>query len=319
MRRIFSLLCGMMLLCSVLLKSQTSATDSILHHWLEPQIVNSNKPVANTFYLWTTSAELDTCLRQNQLLRRVQFRICDEFFYADEIRYRAVKQNAPIANHLMSGERQRVLAAWPCYWATMSAWDRDYLQNQLVEVVLMDSSLIVSFFPDEKKSKVWRVHDLKGNELTLEQALQRKRHIAAVYMCNEEKLVFTHIRRTVYRTHDRNFFLCNESMIKSWHHATPGLQAKVQKDFDYLVLLNAWFEKPEHCAEQGSKGRVCYAAWTAQPATMQVSDLFFATQINASYLSVPANQETTKAIVEELRTRFRAQQRPCERFPAAQY
>ncbi len=295
--------------------AQGSATDSILRYWLRPQIVNNNLPVTNTFYFWTSSNELDSCLEQKRLLRTSVSDRFHEEMYVEELLKFGRKNNSPIVNHLLSGDRQRIREGWPCYWASMGAFIGDSTHNQLVQVILMDSSLIISFFPDERKSKMWKVHDLKGNELTMEQAMLRKRHIAAVLMCNDEKVRFPGPRRTVYHNHYRSFILCNEDMIKSWHHNVPGLQAKVLKDFDYLVLLNAWLEDYNNQAQQGKKGKVCYAAWTMSVSEMRISDLVFATRNGAGFLGEGVDQVYMMNTIEQLRTWFRKQKNPCERFP----
>lgn len=293
---------------------EPSSTDSILRNWLAPQTVYDHQPVARTFYFWTSFPDLDSSLEQNQLLRTSVSNDLDILKYKDNLLYHS-RDNEPIVNHLMSGERQRVRSVWTSYWQNINYDTAFPRRQQLVQVVLMDSSLIVSYFPDKKKSERWRVHDLRGNLITMENAMQRKRHIAAVFVSGDDKIVFTGPRRTVYREQYRSFFLCNEDMIKSWHHGVPGLQAKVMKDFDYLILLNAWFENPAHCAAHGPKGKTCSAAWTKLSAQMSVTEMFFATCRRAGYLEPNADQQETKKILEALRVRFQGQMMPCERFP----
>lgn len=296
--------------------SEGSSTDSILRYWLSARVVNDNHPVTNTLYFWTSLPDLDSSLQQDRLLRSTSTDFVFEEQYRDNLLYYS-KDNEPMTNHLLGSERNYIRAAWPSYWSNME-YDYDTTKprrQQLVQVVLMDSSLIVSFFPDKKKKERWQIHDLRGNLVTMEDALKRKRHIAAVFVSGEQKVVFNGPRRSVFREHYRTFFLCNESMIKSWHHAVPGVQMKVMQDFDYLVLLNAWFGSPEHCAEQGTKGKTCYAAWTKLSSQQSVSELFFATMRRAGYLHDKASQATTMPMLDDLRARLRAQASPCERFP----
>ena len=318
MKRISFILVLIALTLVTRLCSQISATDSILRHWLQPQVVTNQSPVFNTFYFWTSSAELDTSLLQNQLIRKAPTNgfYSYEFAFYDNLYFESLRSNAPILNHLMGAERQRTLSVWPCYWENMSGMSGTPHKDQLVQVVLMDSALIVSFFPDEKKSQRWAVHDLKGNSLTVEDAMKRKRHIAAVYMCSEYRSqVFGTITKRITPGHYRGFVLCNESMIKSWHHAVPGLQARLLKDFDYLMLLNAWFESPANCATQGKNGKVSYAAWNMSSSQMSVSDLFFGVQQYSGNTALNANQSVTTSYMDSLRIRFRTQVNPCERFP----
>jgi hypothetical protein len=304
------------LLFTPALNSQTSSTDSILRNWLAPRAVRDFQPVASTFYFWTSFPDLDSTLKQDRLLRSVSSGNFYEEQYRNNLLHHS-KDNEPLLNHLMGGERHYIRAAWPCYWANMEP-DYDSTKpgrQQLVQVVLMDSSLIVSFFPDKKKSERWAIHDLKGNLLTMEQALVRKRHIAAVFMSGDDRMIFNGPRRTVFHEHYRSFFLCNERMIKSWHHNVPGLQLQVMQDFDYLMLLNAWLRYPEHCAVQGRRGKNCYAAWTNLSTQASASELFFAMLRRAGYLQESANESTTRIMLDELRERLRVQMLPCERFP----
>jgi len=151
-----------------------SATDSILRLWLSPQIVNSEKPVANTFYFWITPDELDSVVSQKRLLRTAAPSNHIEELYWQKL-LGTIKDNEPISNHLRSGDKQRVREAWPNYWSTLSESYPQSSQNQLVKVVLMDSSLIVVFNPENRNER-WSVRDLKGNFISINSALQRKRH-----------------------------------------------------------------------------------------------------------------------------------------------
>lgn len=297
------------------LSEEPSATDSILRLWLSSQIVNSNKPVANSFYFWTSTEELDSCLSQGQLLRTSAPTETAERIYWDRMLATNEKPE-PISNHLRSGERQRIRAAWPCYWSVLSESYPQAAQNQLVQVVLMDSSLIVAFHPDQRRNK-WTVFDLRGNVVPMNVALERKRHIAAVFIEGKNKEVMTHIHYHAVSEYYRSFILCNERMIKSWHHAVPGMQAKIIQDLDYLLLLNAYLGEGLHGQYQGAKGNNCTAAWVKPMAKMRISEMFFATQRFAWDSGKPATQTTTTGIIDLLRERWPKQVKPCERFPAA--
>ena len=315
MKRIFHITVLLALSQVTFLRSQSSATDSILQHWLKTQSVYDGHPVFNTFYFWTSFPDLDSSLAQNQLLRKS----LSSDYYEEKLHDNligVVDDNEPISLHLLGAERQRVSAVWSCYWANINYDTAFPRKQQLVQVILMDSSLIVSFFPDRKKNERWKIHDLKGNLLTMDQAMQRKRHIAVVFLSGNDKVVNKGPRRTVFTTHYRSFFLCNENMIKSWHHAVPGLQAQVQNDLNYLVLLNAWFEMPDHCAMQGPKGKNCCATW-GRLVKQSVSEYYFSVQRSAGYLEDGANQTTTTKMLNALVERWKLQMMPCERFPGS--
>lgn len=294
-----------------------SSTDSILRYWLMPQTVSNDKPVANTFYFWTSTQELDTVADQNRLLRTTDCEECDEPYYSVVLRNSSLNQ--PLALHLMTGDRQRVRAAWPCYWSNIGAYNHVVTDNsQLVKVVLKDSALIVALDECAGKKERWKVYDLKGNVISTDEALRRKPQIAAVFYNSYAKVhLRAPVRTLTFSEYRRTFFLCNEDMIKSWHHAVPGLQAKMIRDLDYLVLLNAWFEDPAHCKLQGKKGKNCKAAWHGLQPAMQISDLFFATLRYASVYEPEATQESMKEILDTFRERWKQQKNPVERFPGA--
>lgn len=290
-----------------------SATDSILRLWLSPQIVNNDKPADNSFYFWTSTEELDSCLSQNQLLRTTSPSNPVEQIYWDRI-WATVEKPEPISNHLRGSDRQRMRAAWPCYWSMLSESYPQSSESQLVQVVLMDSALIVAFHPDERKDK-WTIFDLRGNVVPMNVALERKRHIAAVFVTGKSVSRLPAPRVDVRKEYYRSFILCNESMIKSWHHAVPGIQAKIVQDLDYLLLLNAYLGEGLHGQLQGRKGSNCTATWAMSASKMRISQLFFATQRFAWDTGKPATQTTTTAMIALLRERWPKQVRPCERYP----
>lgn len=291
-----------------------SATDSILRFWLTPQIVSNVKPIANTFYFWTTPQELDSVVEQKRLLRTSLPSDHLEGIYWD--RLSSNENNEPISNHLRSGDRQRIRSAWPCYWSMLNE-SYDYPKStQLVQVVLMDSSLIVKFNPDDKKHR-WTIFDLRGNEISMETAMQRKRHIAAVFVSGYNKYSFPAPRPLVVKEYFRTFILCNEDMIKSWHHAVPGMQARIINDLNYLVLMTAYFGDGIHGQLQGKKGKSCRMSWVKPATEMRISELFFATQRMAGDSGPNATEDGMKAIVNLLRSRWPQQKNPVERFPGA--
>jgi hypothetical protein len=233
-----------------------------------------------------------------------------------------MKDNEPISSHLRSGERQRTRVVWPCYWSVLTDSYQYSSENQLVKVVLNDSSLVVAFYPDQRKGK-WIVWDLKGTMIPMNVALTRKQHIAAVFISGKNKdhelvdLGPSHAGalRTRRKEYYRTFVLCNEDMIKSWHHAVPGMQDKIIRDLDYLLLLNAYLGEGLHAQFQGRKGNNARAAWVKPAVKMRISEMFFATQRLAWWSGEPATEKTTTRIIDLLRERWPKQVKPCERYP----
>ncbi len=300
---------------------QGSATDSILRLWLSPQTVNSEKPIANTFYFWTSDEELDSVLSQKRLLRTSAPSNRLEEIYWDRL-LRTVKDFDPISGQLRSGDRQRIRAAWPCYWSILPESYSQSSENQLVQVVLDDSSLIVAFYPDRKRDK-WDVYDLRGNLLSGAEALERKSHFAAVFITGKNKggsaydtnprhMEITYVKEKEYY---RTFILCNENMIKSWHHGVPGMQDKIIRDLDYLLLLNAYLGESLHAQMQGRKGKNTRLCWARSSTKMKIGQLVLACERFAWMTGYPATQKSTTTIIDLLRERWPKQVKPCERFP----
>lgn len=291
-----------------------TATDSILRFWLAPQTVHSNLPVANTFYFWASRQEIDTALRQHALLWRATPNDFTEQVYVWSLEEQQ-QRNEPIANHLRGADKQRIHSAWPNYWAMLGEKYVTDTADQLVQVVLMDSSYIVVFRPDEKKNR-WKVFNLQGKEISMAYAMEHKANIAAVFTEGYHETVYIAPRRFKIKQYYRSFVLCNEQMIKSWHHAVPGMQEKIVQDLNYLLLLNAWMEKPEHTKGQGAKGKNCRTAWVTLTSQLpSVADYYFATQRFAWMGGRDAAQLPVTQIVTWLRLRWPKQVNMCERFP----
>lgn len=296
---------------------EPSSTDSILRLWLAPQTVNSTKPIANTFYFWTSVNELDSVEQQKRLLRTTKQDDVAVDVYQYNLLVTQSKGGDAMADHLFSGERQRVRSAWPCYWSMLDEPSMNPGHTQLVQVVLKDSSLIVVFSPGEKKDARWTVFDLKGNTIPVGKALERKQHIAAVFFDVKNTLIYAGPRAYKVREYCRSFILCNEQMIKSWHHGVPGMQAKIINDLDYLLLLHGYFNEGWMLPSQGKKGKIARASWTMSTTDMKMNNFFFATQRFAWMSGVDANSDATKKIIDLLRERWPQQKNPVEKFPGA--
>lgn len=296
------------------LTEEPSATDSILRLWLSPQIVNNDKPVASTFYFWISPEELDSVLGQKQLLRTSAPSSNLDQIYWDRL-LGTVDDAEPISIHLRSGQRQRIRITWPNYWSQLTEASVLSQENQLIQVELLDSALIVEFSPDENKKNRWAVYDLQGKAVSMERALQRLDYIAAVFISGRNRMSYPGPRVYVHKECYRTFVLCNEKMIKSWHHAVPGMQDKIIQDLDYLLLLNGYFREGWMFPSQGKKGKIALASWTMTESEMKMNNYFFATQRLAWMGGVDADSAATKKIIDLLRMRWPVQKNVCERYP----
>jgi hypothetical protein len=299
------------------LHAQLSATDSIIRFWMAPQTVNSTRPVFNTFYFWASIQEIDSVLNQQRLLRTSETAGMLEARYLDELFYSGQKNpDDGMCAHLRTGDRVRVRAAWPNYWSTLTEGGSES-HDQLVQVVLMDSALIVSFDTEANGKKRWTIFDLRGNEIVMDDAIKRKDHIAVVFVQGKYKAVMqAGPRRLVQQEYYRTFILCNERMIKSWHHAVPGMQQKILNDLDYLLLLHGYFSEGWTMGEPGKRGKLARAAWKKSAAQLKALDeFFFATQRFAWTDGPRADASSTKVIIDRLRSRWPLQKNMVERFP----
>lgn len=302
--------------------STETSTDSILRFWLKTQGVDDEKPFGNTFYFWTTAEELAASQKENTLLRRFDAGTLLLNLYRKNIND-PCRDNHPLAKLLRGSDYSRVQDAWPCYWPAL-AENYEYRGDQLVKVVLEDSALVIVFHPDRTEN-AWQVFDMKGTPVSLPEALEAQSRIALVYFESEKKVQVNipvnqvdlmpgekHSRKMKISGY-RSFILCNERMIKSWHHAVPGMQNQVNKDLSYLLLLHAWFgSNSSHMLQPGKNGKNAQAAWKSEEALSPAQ----ACMQTYRYSTIAADTAATKSIVDELRRCWPLQKNPIEKFPS---
>lgn len=303
-----------------------TSTDSILQNWLSKGcVVSSLKPVKNRFYFWTTVEELDSVVSQKRLLRTSAPEEQLHYYYWNAL-FDSKGKRDEMRSHLQSGDRQRVRMAWPCYWSMLSETYPQSPQTQLVEVILMDSSLIVSYYPDDKKN-TWEIYDLKGKRLSMTEALKRKRHIAAVFVESDaitksqsfpmQGMYAGHIYENGSKCHYRTFVLCNENMIKSWHHAVPGVQAMMLNEISYIMLLHSFAADGNKALYNAKSKKYWLKSWYGNTRDMRTDQMYFATQRYARSCGSGLSEPVMKQILDVLRDRVKAQVKPVEKFPAA--
>jgi hypothetical protein len=299
---------------AAVLNTDTShaATDSILRSWLSNYTVDDAIPIGTTFYFWTSVAELDSVKESHMLLRKYSANDFLEHEYRLDLLNKKWDDH-PIARILRGSDFSRVQNAWPCYWSMIAEYYEGD-KNQLVKVELEDSALIAVFHPDRKKNS-WAVYDMKGRSIGLPEVEKRKNQVAAIYFSavyKDDRSRRIRPQRLKYPW--RSFFLCNESMIRSWHHAVPGMQDRINKDAGYLLLLHAWFQAnpATHELTAGRKGKRTARVWDhrsyASPAEYLMQTFRFS-RINADH-------RTTATIIDMLRARWPLQVNPVERFPS---
>jgi hypothetical protein len=275
--------------CAAPVTDTLTATDSILHFWLNKAGVDDEKPIARTFYFWTTPEELDSVNAQHALLRSVC--LPGEFFRNFYLDYRAALENKKwdknyLAIDFRGGQFGRMRAAWTSYWFQHISETSALPATQLVKVELEDSALIVVFRPQEKKA--WEVFDLRGNLVSQPEAEKRKAQIAVIYFSdhvNRKIKSDTHGTETteILNNYERTFFLCNEKMIKSWQHGVPGMQHQILEDLNYLLLLDAYFASDvSKTAAPGKNGKNVMHCWKGETDHFSVAQFYFRTQLFAS-------------------------------------
>lgn len=336
MRRL--LLPGLLVLCSVVVlathhsaqakfhatnaDTAHSSTDSILCSWLAKQSVSDEIPSGTTFYFWTTEKDLDSVTNEQALLRHFGYRNLEEGLYQKMLSDKKWNRN-PLAKLLRGSDFGRIQGAWPSYWSALDEnIEFDPAKVQLVKVVLEDSALVVVVHPDRKKNN-WEVFDTKGRIVLLPEALKHSHRIAAVYFSSEASIPFYFSDNFPDTRKDRqpsftlrgyrSFILCNESMIKSWHHAVPGMQDQVNKDLAYLLLLHAWFANtPEHMLAAGKNGENTKAAWKSPDVTSAAQGCMKLMR----YGNMSADTSFTRDVIDQLRGNWMKQVKPVEKFPS---
>jgi hypothetical protein len=306
-------------------KDTLTATDSILINWLGKTAVTGAVPKMNRFYFWLEQQEIDSVLQQKNLLRHAQPQTTMEWLYQStlmESRFAA----QPIAQQLRSSERIRKRECWSNMWSFITETHDSDPRNQLVEVVLEDSAWIALFRPESKKPFV--VVDVKGNVIPELEAQRNSRRIAVVLFqsvltskkldeLRERKLRFSMPGNNTETAHFRSFMLVNETMIKSWHHAVPGLQEKMLSEIKYLLLLDAWMsDSPKNQAQKGRNGKVALDKWNSSRKLKRVNDMFFANIRVTGNAGVDANPVVVKRCIAALRERWPNQKDAVERYPS---
>ena len=297
-------------------KDSLTSTDSILQFWLRPCGVDDNKPFAKIFYFWTSKEELDSVQQQHSLLRTQSLDNCFLRTYLD-FRMAIDKKklnNNPVINYLREGTFGRMRSAWPCFWSGMC--DTSYAsETQLVKVELEDSSLIVVFRPQEKKPVL--VYDLNGTILSQPEIEKRKSQIAVIFYSDHiiRKLPAPRVYKMNY--YERTFFLCNESMIKTWTHNIPDVQQKVYNEIKYLLLLDAYFGSDvKKTMVPGKNGKNVIGCWKGNVKNFSVAQYFFSTQQFADSESPEAFPFEIDQIIGALRYRFPRQVYSLQKFPS---
>lgn len=296
-----------------------TATDSILHFWLDKQVVENNHPTFNSLWLLLSPAELDSIESSKSLFRKFPFGSFTTMNYFTNINHSRYDKQ-PIAQILRSSNNLRLHNAWPSYWSLLNEFQYPYPNgNQLIQVFLEDSALIVSFSPKEKNP--FQVFDVKGNPVSLPDALKRESQIAVVYINEHVKGTYiTEIEKVKTREvnvnmHCRSFFVFNEKMIKHWQHATPSMQHGILKDIDYLLLLEAWMkENAQRPALAGKHGKNIVTAWNKPNRERSIQEKIFSTWRYSDETNLDVNyiQSTLKSVREI----WPLQKNPKEKFPS---
>ena len=295
-------------------KDTLTATDSILQFWLKPDGVDDDKPIARTFYFWTSVAELDSVSQQHALLRSQYNQDC---FIADHADYRKKLEDKkwnknPVANLLREGQFGRMRSSWPCYWSELICDTSDHLQTQLVKVELEDSALLVVFRPQNKIP--WEVFDLNGRLIPESEFEKRQDQVAAVYYSDHVNIKVGGFKLDYF---ERTFFLCNEKIIRVWHHDVPGMQKRIMDDIKYLLLLDAYFgSDAKKTLAPGENGKNVVGCWNGEPKDFSIAQYYFRTQLFADTDKPEAFPFAIDEIIGTLRFRFPRQVNPMENFPS---
>jgi hypothetical protein len=299
--------------------SSASSTDSILRYWLRTQSVSSSPPFPKTYWFWISESELDTIRQQQALLWTHQSSGSSATLYEMLLEQEVFNDN-PYAKMLRGSEFSRKKGAWPCYWSTIipGADTSGAVRNQLVKVVLEDSSYIVLLRDFSDQDRGLSVYDMKGNLVSLPEVEKHSNRIAGVFLtgnvfCFRDKNP-PFSRRRKNPAPFRYFVLVNESMIKSWHHGVPGMQDQLAKDMNYLMLLHAWsaeyparaFVKPVHAVPP---------EWISVNGRMPMSSYYFSTRCDVS-MDGESIEASTHDVIEHIRAAWKAQGKPVEKFPS---
>ncbi|MDQ3109461.1 MAG: hypothetical protein M3R17_06160 [Bacteroidota bacterium] len=287
---------------------EKTSTDSILDSWLAKQAVENNIPQFKSLWLFVSVSELDSIEESHQLLRTYNYAThAQKEYYSSVTNSKFDRQ--PVATILRASDNLRIRDAWPSYWPIVN---EEHQGDQLVQVFLGDSSLLVEFQPENKNP--FTVYDTGGRIISLPEVMRRERHIAAVFM-NSKGNGFSPADKKRVTVHQRSFFIVNEKMIRHWQHATPVMQDGILKDLKYLLLLEAWIkDNSAHTGKAGRSGKNILKSWAMLPHQRSVPEKVFACRRTSAAHDV--TDADIQGIISAVRRLWPLQVKTMEKFPS---
>ncbi|GAB4142071.1 MAG: hypothetical protein Fur0041_17230 [Bacteroidia bacterium] len=303
-----------------------TATDSILIRWLSRTAVDANPPAFKNFYLWLEPQELDSVLKENKLLRNAKAQTTMEAVYENIIFSKSYDRH-PVAQQLRKSSSLFKREAWTSCWTGLTEVHDNDPRTQLVMVELEDSAWIACVNTSAKQA--WKVYDIKGNLIPENEVIKYPSRIASVCFVEtlsgkkasaiEEKRRLKLLASFGGNQHVvlRSFILCNESMIRNWKHAVPGVQEHILNEIKYLLLLNAyWQNDPSKQVPQGKEGKYALKQWNAVKRSNNISALFYSNLRITGNGGVNAEYFWAKRCVDMLRFRWMQQNNPADKYPS---
>jgi len=201
-----------------------------------------------TFYTWTTVEQISELREKPTLLTKSKSETKGYSLFDISLRDSSLADN-PYAQLLQEEQFAKKRFAWTNAWATIMGWKGETYGNQLVKIVLNDSSIIGmfkvhSYYEDDHT--VLSFYNLHGDTSTQDYVFQNKHRIAAIYHSNysmgdrniwQSKGTYSRKGKNIQVTSKipfREFVIINEKMIQSWEYGTSSILQELQ---DEIALL----------------------------------------------------------------------------------
>lgn len=252
MKRNFFFLVFYFLLVFTSRASTVFSSDTLFANWMNSYAVFNEECVVKELYSWTT-LEQANMIRTNQ---KVLFKSSSEKYGPsayDMLLEKYKKEGDEIAGLLLNDLFAKKRFAWPHPWATVRGYPEENYGNQLIRFTFKDEAIVGSFISSDQDT-LFRFYDMKGKRLTLDYVKQNFDRIAYVYFVNvrntDKKMM--HYRGTMKRRANvvkrsngpfpyREYVICNEEMLKEVSLGTEIIKNKMEKDIQFLKLVQKYF------------------------------------------------------------------------------
>jgi hypothetical protein len=230
---------------------------------LSPFAVSPTAYARRTLYSWTTADQVAELGRDPKLLTRT-VSAEGEIGRAQGV-IAALPASDAMAAELNRSAYLNKRYAWTNPWATRLGWTGEDYGDRLLEINLRPEALTVALEVTSSGNS-WRVQDLDGTEISVEDALKTPERIAALYFLDSRNASYCGFESRTAGSEYREYVIMNEAMIESWGVYTDSIRAELDRGIAALEVFQGALQRL-----QCDVTAICWkadvlSAWGAEPA-----------------------------------------------------